>query len=424
MTKLLIADDEPLVLVGMQSMLDWASLGIEICATAHNGRQALELIEQHRPEIVITDIKMPLMGGLELAAACREKGGELPVFIILTSFEEFDFAREAMRLGALEYLVKLELTPQSLRAVVEKALARVQKLRGADTLPAGKSPQALEEKFYTRLYGDLFGSPGQLRQEAQALRLDFSAPVYTVAACEIAGLREMSDGQRQTLCTGTVQMARETLEKFGPCTVTALDAQHFHVLFPLSEAQAADAAYLPRLLRACADTVYRYFSVQLRCGIGGSVRDAFSIAVSARSARCALALTGADEPVAAAESADARLDASALGPYKRRVVEDVTEYIRGRLDRRLSLNEVAAAFSFSPNYLSQLFAKYADRGFVETITHEKITAAKAMMRDGSLKIYEIAERLGYESAFYFSKVFKKETGQSPRDYMQRIQNQR
>ncbi len=79
-------------------------------------------------------------------------------------------------------------------------------------------------------------------------------------------------------------------------------------------------------------------------------------------------------------------------------MESVTQYIRQNLNRRLSLNEVAAAFSLSPNYLSQLFAKYAERGFVETITKEKIAAAKTMLADGEMKIYEIADRLGYESA--------------------------
>lgn len=98
----------------------------------------------------------------------------------------------------------------------------------------------------------------------------------------------------------------------------------------------------------------------------------------------------------------------------------MTEYIRQNLDRRLTLNEVAAAFNFSPNYLSQLFARYAERGFVETITHEKIALARTLLSEGSWKIYEIAEKLGYESAFYFSKVFKKETGMSPREYMNQV----
>lgn len=531
MIKLLIADDEPLVLVGMQSMLDWASMGVEICATAHNGQQALELIRRHRPDIVITDIKMPLMTGLEVAAACREEDAELPLFIMLTSYEEFKFVQEAMHFGAVEYLVKLELTPQNLRAVMDKALERLKKMKGAAAAApfagvpgeASFSLQVFSEKFYARLYNALFESREQFRRQAEDLGLDFSAPFYAAAACGIADRREMSAEQQFTLYTSTVQMVRDTLEKFGPCTVTSIDPSHFNILFPLTQEQAADAAYLPRLLRTAVDTVHRYFSVRLRCGVGDAVDDPFLLSHSAHRARCLLAGASAEQPVCAAPQdssvpdslfdfslfradlarafteldaplmhdcvthiveqlqghpelhAQARDAAAALlyltltllpngqetlhtifadepdgyrsidastgtaqccqwmerlrdglceqlnsqhKTYKRRIVEDVVEYIRQNLSRRLSLNEVAAAFGFSPNYLSQLFAKYADRGFVETITQEKIAAAKAMMADEELKIYEIAERLGYENAFYFSKVFKKETGLSPREYLQ------
>ena len=59
--KLLIVDDEPLVQIGIKSMLDWNALGIEICGTAMNGQVALEMIREYSPEIVITDIKMPIM---------------------------------------------------------------------------------------------------------------------------------------------------------------------------------------------------------------------------------------------------------------------------------------------------------------------------------------------------------------------------
>ena len=89
MIKLLIADDEPLVQVGIKSMLNWADFGIEVCGTAMNGQAALDMIREYSPELVITDIKMPLMNGLELARICREEMGSIPLFIILTSYEEF-----------------------------------------------------------------------------------------------------------------------------------------------------------------------------------------------------------------------------------------------------------------------------------------------------------------------------------------------
>lgn len=105
--------------------------------------------------------------------------------------------------------------------------------------------------------------------------------------------------------------------------------------------------------------------------------------------------------------------------YKNHVVTNVKAYINRNLDQKLSLNEVAAAFDISPAYLSKLFGKYSELGFVNYVNYAKINAAKEMLRESNDKVYEIAAKLGFESAFYFSKVFKKIEGCSPREYMQK-----
>jgi len=102
---------------------------------------------------------------------------------------------------------------------------------------------------------------------------------------------------------------------------------------------------------------------------------------------------------------------------RQQLVSNVQDYIRKNLEKRLSLPEVAAVFNFSPNYLSQLFTKYSGTGFVEYITGERINAAKKMLARGEGLVYEIAGKLGFENAFYFSKVFKKVEGISPREYL-------
>lgn len=112
MLRILLADDEPLVLIGLQGMLEWEKLGYTVCGTARNGRIAQELIEREQPDIVIADVKMPVMDGLDLARACHEKG-PLPVFIMLTSSEDFSYARRAIEAGVVDYLVKMELTPRA-----------------------------------------------------------------------------------------------------------------------------------------------------------------------------------------------------------------------------------------------------------------------------------------------------------------------
>ena len=154
MTKLLIVDDEPLVQIGIKSMLQWEELGIEICGTAMNGKAALEMIRQYQPQIVITDIKMPVMNGLELTKTCREEFGPIPLFIILTSYEEFSLIKEAMSCQAVDYLVKLELDPPSLKTSVEKAMERLEELKARESFrqaPGQPTLLSYHDKFFMRL---------------------------------------------------------------------------------------------------------------------------------------------------------------------------------------------------------------------------------------------------------------------------------
>ena len=106
--------------------------------------------------------------------------------------------------------------------------------------------------------------------------------------------------------------------------------------------------------------------------------------------------------------------------YKNHIVVNVKKYIVEHIEEKLTLNNVAEVFNISPNYLSILFSKHNDVGFSDFINQSKIEAAKKMLEDGDLKVYEISDILGFESAFYFSRVFKKITGLSPRDYLKNI----
>ena len=108
--------------------------------------------------------------------------------------------------------------------------------------------------------------------------------------------------------------------------------------------------------------------------------------------------------------------------YKEHVITNVKKYIQSHIEERLTLNDVAGIFGLSPNYLSVLFKKTCDIGFSEYITQMKISKAKTLLLEQDMKIYEVANELGFESAFYFSKVFKKVEGISPREYVQQKTN--
>ena len=419
MTKLLIADDEPLVCVGLQSMLKWEEMGIEIAGTARNGVQAAEMIEALRPEIVITDIKMPLKTGLELAEECGRKYGRVPLFIVLTSYEDFGFVRQALSFQAVDYLVKLELSPENLSASVARALSILEELRKIENPDAGFSSSMegktrmpeLRDKYFFNLINKLFESREQFLAQKEELALDFPGEALTVLYAETEAGDPAKGDALHTLYASTVQMVREKLEKNFTCFTTVLDSRHFIIVFCLDEPDpAAMKKTLEEELRVTIDMVRNYFNVHLRMALGFPVDDPYRLDESYLAARQAFEETNRDDPFRVFERQG----------FQQQLIAGVREYIRENLDKRLSLGEVAEQFNLSPNYLSQLFTKYAGESFVEYITAEKVNAAKKMLIAGEGPIYEIAEKLKFESAFYFSKVFKKVEGISPREFLRRL----
>ncbi|GHT64316.1 hypothetical protein FACS1894110_03710 [Spirochaetia bacterium] len=419
MNKLLIVDDEPLVCVGLQSMLKWDELGIEIVGTARNGQQALDLIESLRPDIVITDIKMPIKSGLEVAEECAQKYDKLPLFIILTSFEEFEFVRRALGLRAVDYLVKLELTPESLTASVTKALSILENIRKEDMLsiPDGRENiQGLKEKFFLRLCNNLFETKEQYLAQKEELGLDFSCPAMMAVTGEVeTPLNNYDDHEKlQALYTSSIQMVREMLEKAFTCYTVVLDTRHFTLVFCLDDRDSTKwRKQLEEGIQKTIGIVHNYFNVHIRMAAGIPVEDPLMLEASYLSARRAFEETSRECPIRFSDTPD----------YKQQIITKVEEYIRQNLDKHLSLHEVAEVFNFSPNYLSQLFSKYAGEGFVDFISAMRINAAKEMLARGEGPIYKIAEKLGFENAFYFSKVFKRVEGISPRDFLHKLELQ-
>lgn len=123
--KVLLIDDEPWALEGLKLWVHWEELGFEICATGANGVQGLKLMEQHMPDLVIVDIHMPVMDGLEMIKEWRERGNEVTKFVILTGYSDFDYARKALQYKASRYLLKPldeEQAEQEIRSVLQELI--------------------------------------------------------------------------------------------------------------------------------------------------------------------------------------------------------------------------------------------------------------------------------------------------------------
>ncbi|SEQ02899.1 two-component system, response regulator YesN [Lachnospiraceae bacterium NE2001] len=106
MLKVMFVDDEPYIVEGLKVLIDWKSEGFEIVNVAENGQEALDFLRDNEVNLVIADIRMPVMTGIELLQAVKEQQISDAYFVVLSGFNDFQYARDAMRLGCLDYLLK------------------------------------------------------------------------------------------------------------------------------------------------------------------------------------------------------------------------------------------------------------------------------------------------------------------------------
>ncbi|QOS77224.1 response regulator [Paenibacillus sp. JNUCC31] len=184
MYRVLLVDDEEDVREGLVVEVDWEALDLRIVGLAENGREALEMAERVEPDIVVTDISMPFMDGLELAKRLRERNPLVKV-VILTGYDEFDYARQAVSLSVDEYLLK----PFSAGHLTE-LLTRLRAQMAAEVAER-EDVQQLRDHYYTSLpllQADLMAtllhrqkSPQYIHGKAKQCGLDLHGERYGVS---------------------------------------------------------------------------------------------------------------------------------------------------------------------------------------------------------------------------------------------------
>ena len=127
MLKVVIVEDEDIIRKGLVCTVDWQSMGACVVGEASDGEQGLQVVREQQPDVVLTDIRMPRISGLAMAEALQQSGSRAAI-VFLTSYADFAYAQEALRLGAADYLLK-PVEEEELRAVLQK-LARTEGEKG------------------------------------------------------------------------------------------------------------------------------------------------------------------------------------------------------------------------------------------------------------------------------------------------------
>ncbi|WP_172193627.1 response regulator [Saccharibacillus qingshengii] len=451
MYKVIVADDEPLMLEGWKTMIDWEGHGYELCGTASDGEEALELFGVHHPDLVVTDIRMPVLNGLELIQTLKSRPDSYVRSVIVSGYTEFGYAQQALRSGADRYVLKPIVTEEihamlgellmlldqgrtqrkaaaALRDASEEALL-VRLLRGESPAEGASLPGAAANTPFCVLLGEAAENPAfsgrvsardSLRQLADDLRAagteawtfdDGPGRAGLLAACMPEGI--------------DCRLTRLRSAASGLSVYVSGGGRGCESL-PLLYGQAINLRERAAPLREAA--VYRYADTQTAGNVG--------FAACMASAEAILKRVEDGEPEAAAREVTElfRLFGRLLAPVG--WTEGVVRYLYGELLHREQKK--------SPPDLpcSDLRADRIDRFAEAKLQRRCVEAAEAVRskhpagytpaapiaeaveyvrthyRD-KLQLRDLADKAGL-SPIYFGQQFKRETGYGFNEYMHRL----
>ncbi len=418
MYTMLVVDDEYYLRLGFKSLLDWDALGIRIVGEAADGEEGLRLALREKPDLIVADIRMPYMNGLELMEKLRENHIE-SVVIVLSGFSEFEYAQKAIENGAFAYLLK-PIDQDAFLDTVKKALAHIKTEKSSkqyyELLKSELS--SMKEVFLKNLLEgavrdreeivkkirmlDVPLDPGN--NVAVVIRLDnFLLVRERIGAEQMDALRREAEGEiAKTLLIGPDFMG--VLVHMGPdawCVVVNLCRD-------VEKGEAAVEAASRRLMEACRKKFQCTFSV----GISKVCADVGQLAGAYRSADQTAGfklLPGINSVACAGDG---------KGSGYRREIREAVRYVRENYSKDISVESAARHVYISPSYLMHLLRNELGKTFNECLMECRVAAARELLSRPGSRIGEVAQSVGYRDVKYFSRVFKKVTGLNPSEYME------
>ena len=280
--RVLLVDDEEDIREGISRKMDWLGLGFSLVGEAANGQDALELAESLRPDVILTDIKMPFMDGLEL---CRILTDRLPAarFVVFSGFDAFEYAKQAIQMNVVEYILKpinadelsavlRRLKDQLDRERAERRNVELLRSRYMENLPI------LRELFYANLLDGRI-EPGTERERAARLDIDLQGEEWAV------GLAYIGSDRRDALSTLSVQKLLEESLTADRCRLTLYN-DWVAVIVSLTE--SFTIYDLIRVLDRVCTLAASYLGLTLTVGVGAPCKELSGMARSAAEARTAL----------------------------------------------------------------------------------------------------------------------------------------
>lgn len=366
MIKMVIADDEWLIREGLQYGIDWAALGIEVVGAAADGYEAIALIKMEAPHLLVTDIRMPGLDGLELIGAAKDMNPNLKS-IIISGFGEFEYAQKALKIGADDYLLK-PIVDEDLMDTVNRLVCQV---------------KIEEQEKQEKVDGYLLKV---IRGELKANKQLF----------EQYGL----NGQYGVICWDSEQEDSLQIQESGIKNLTegilfVEEAQQKQLFFQQLDGVFSDNEIIggcSTFSNNCDDlpNLYKQALMVKEQHKYGQVHGC-------------LFYENSQSPIN---------------------MDEVFNYIAEHYQESITLQSLATKFFISDSYFSRVFKQHTGKNFIEYLTEHRMEIAKDLLEYSTMKTSEVSMAIGYTDQRYFSQLFKKHIGMTPSLYRKKAKEEK
>lgn len=485
--KVLIVDDDRNFRYAMRDVIPWEENGFEVAGEAVHGKQALEILKEKEIHIILTDMEMPVMNGVELTEAVKKEFPDL-IIVALSAFDDFEFVKESMRLGAEDYILKQDFDGEKIIEILKKLCEkRIEKrkemfsgtkvqARFLDYLCGRTAVISADQEWMKKQNMTLclvnsnseFTFSGEreegehllffMKAEERKWLFLFQMPVTPLKSAEaefwrlvVSELQSGFSGHCQVGicdCSGRFDALPEMYSK-------ADISLQYHMYFPerqifhyldirkYEETRKRQYVYQPPedlgmmqiedmddVLREMSEQIFVYMPEE------ESVNRSFINLYTEYREKILLQkddmeLLGVYEEIKSKSNLRDKLNFikgkiqqdqeqfHVLYKGGNKEVRKALEYLYQHYAEDISLSVIAESVGLSENYFSNLFKQETGENLVTFINRVRIENAMKLLKNQSMKVYEVAEAVGYHNATYLSTMFKKVTGMSISDYKNR-----
>jgi two-component system, response regulator YesN len=395
MITMLLIEDESFERQSLVNYIDWELIGVKIIGEAVNGSQGLAKALELKPDIVLTDVKMPVMNGIEMSIQIRQAAPGIRI-LFLSSYDDFEYAKQAIDLNISAYLMK-PVNEEELLRVVKRVVDEINAERLEQQLMLKKQDNLSSSLRLARqaLVSRILGGMHVEDADARNLSLEWlflPDQIFVITLCE------HEPGMLDPIDT-TLELLSKRCQKILPRSINVcLSAGHLVTLYAPLENNSQEVMHdLQRMLRAFFEN------------LGGGVRIESASGRNLAELYAQLLHEGVRSPHLLSGGEKKKQN-------KEQIVRVIEQIIAEQYHTPITLESIARTMHFTPNYLGYVFKSIARISVNRYLLKTRLEKAKELLGTGSLPLNDIVERCGFGSNTYFHSTFKKETGMTPSEY--------